>query len=108
MDNRRLVADLAQVTAERDGLRIAVRMRDATIEEAARTAAALGEKIDSMSDEIDGIRSLLRRDKKLEMSRHVVSHGKVDGVLRVADTPADIFKVDKNKMPAGVPVNTSN
>ena len=60
-DIRRLVADLAQVTAERDGLRIAVRMRDATIEEAARAAAAQDEKIGRMSDEIDGIRSLLRR-----------------------------------------------
>lgn len=60
-DNRRLVADLAQTTAERDGLKISVRMRGATIEGAARTAAALDEKIDRMSGEIDGIRSLLRR-----------------------------------------------
>ena len=36
----------------RDGLRISVRMRDATIEGAARTAAALDEKIDRMSGEI--------------------------------------------------------
>lgn len=48
--------------------------------------------------------ALLYRTKKFEMSRYVINHGSVNGVLRVANIPTDIVKTD-NKIPAGVRIN---
>ena len=52
--------------------------------------------------------ALLYRTKKFEMNRYVINHGKVNGVLRVANVPTDILKIDKSKIPAGVQINASN
>ncbi len=52
--------------------------------------------------------ALLYRTKKFEMNRYVISHGKVDGVLRVANIPTDILKIDKSKVPEGVLINADN
>ena len=52
--------------------------------------------------------ALLYRTKIFEMNRYVISHGKVDGILRVANIPTDILKVDKSKLPVGVSANVNN
>lgn len=49
--------------------------------------------------------ALLYRTKKFEMSRYVINHGEVNGVLRIANIPTDILKADQNKPPASGLIN---
>lgn len=52
--------------------------------------------------------ALLYRTKKFEMSRYIIDNGPVNGVLRVANIPTDILKVDMSKIPAGSAINVEN
>lgn len=59
--DRRLVADIAQVAAEQDGLRIVLRLGHTALEAAVKVTAARDKKFGRISDDIEDIRSLLWR-----------------------------------------------
>ncbi len=58
---RQLVSNLSEVTAERDGLRITCRLQKTALATSAGTSAELSERCRRLEEDVEGMRTLLRR-----------------------------------------------